>query len=87
MKKTKHAIIRGQQRGISNYVLDLILTYGKPIRKPGNAKEYRINSKLANKIIEQKKQELKRFTHLMEKACGSAVLTVDDKIITQYHLL
>jgi hypothetical protein len=45
MQFSDHAIVRGQQRGISGNMVDLILFYGNHQKRPGNVLEYRIGRK------------------------------------------
>jgi hypothetical protein len=84
MKKTNHAEVRCQQRGISNCQVDLILLHGKKSRRPGGAWEYRLRRKDKNKII----SELKRQINIVEKCAGKAVIIGSDQdtILTTYHL-
>jgi len=42
MKESKHAKIRSQQRGFKAGDAALILEYGIPKKRPGNAIEYRL---------------------------------------------
>ena len=84
MQKTKHAVIRSQQRGIQQKMIDVILTYGTTIRRPGGAWEYRITKQKKNEIIASLKHEIRAI----EKSIGRVVLTTDDQksILTVYHL-
>ena len=81
MNATNHAVIRAQQRGIPQKILDTIIEMGTPIRKPGGAVEYLLRRKDKIKLQE----ELKKFIQNIDKAEGDAVLTIDGKIITVYH--
>jgi hypothetical protein len=45
MRMTSHAKVRAQQRAISEGLIDLILRYGTPERKPGDAIIYTIQQK------------------------------------------
>ncbi|MBC2702951.1 hypothetical protein [Desulfobacula sp.] len=81
MNITKHAIIRCQQRGISEDIIDLIFQLGKPTSRPGGAIEYKINKKDKLKLQAQ----LKKLANRLDKAANKAVLVVKDKVITVYH--
>lgn len=85
MKKTKHAEIRSQQRGVSQEQIDLILSFGKKTRRPGGGWEYRIKKKQKTTAI----SELKRRIRLIEKSADKGVLVNQnlDTIITVYHIL
>ena len=84
MKLSQHAQKRQQQRGISRDIIELILVFGTPRHKPGNATEYLImnedNQRLSN--------DLKRVKNLLEKAKNKAVLVSKDgnDVITTYHM-
>lgn len=81
MNTTNHALIRAQQRGIPQNILDIIIEIGTPIKKPGGAVEYLLRKKDKYKL----QSELKKFIQNIDKAEGDAVLTIDGKIITVYH--
>jgi len=51
MQLTDHAIARSQQRGIPKDYIDMIMEYGTPIRKQGNAYEYKLHKKTKAEII------------------------------------
>lgn len=83
MQFTKHAAVRCQQRGIPEHYIDIIMAYGTPTRKPGNALEYKLDRKTRDRII----RDLKHLMILVDKCTRAAVL-VDgdhDQIITVYH--
>lgn len=84
MKMSKHAIIRSQQRGIPPELIELLIKYGKPTRKPGNALAYSLSRRQANLII----QDAKHFIRVIEKAQGVVAVENNDpaqEIITIYH--
>ncbi len=83
MQFSNHAIARGQQRGISAHIVDLIIRNGQPGRKEGNALEYKIKNRDLARLISNHKHEI----HLLEKARNKAVLVSDegDWVITVYH--
>ena len=83
MKISKHAKKRSQPRAISKNQIDLILEYGHPISKCGNAIEYRVLKRQKNRII----SDLKHLMHIVEKLPKKAVLVSNDgQIITVYNL-
>ena len=83
MKKTKHATMRSQQRGINDPLTKIIIRNGIKVRRPGGAIEYRLTKKRKNEIIAQKKREINK----VESAAGIGILcSVDGNIITVYHL-
>lgn len=83
MKKTQHSIIRCQQRGIRETNLELIMSLGRMIKKPGGALELFIGKKERQQAIHL----LKRRIQDMDKLVGKAVIVSDDgsTIITAYH--
>ncbi|MDY6832130.1 MAG: hypothetical protein SWC96_09890 [Thermodesulfobacteriota bacterium] len=84
MHLTNHARTRTQQRGFNKKHVDLILNYGSPRIKPGNAIEYYIGRKEKNRLIEQMRQKIK----LLESCADKAVLvdSAADTVITTYNL-
>lgn len=80
---SKHAKIRTQQRGISRKLVEIITLLGEPIKRPGNATEFRINRKDKNNVIKL----LKEIIHLLDKSSNvSVILDSDmDEVITVYH--
>jgi hypothetical protein len=84
MKLSAHASKRFQQRGIMSIHYELIMRYGTPTPKPGDAMEYRICGKDKDKII----KNLKSRIQALEK-CTNKVIIVsrDDMILTAYNLI
>jgi len=83
MRQTQHAKLRSQQRAISQSLIDLILRYGTPERKPGDANVFTIHRKSAAAIV----SHLKQLIHKFERARGKGVLVgMNGDIITVYHL-
>ena len=78
---SKHATVRSQQRGIPSQLVDMILKFGTPQRKPGSALEYKLTKRDKTEII----MRLKRFIQVLDKVTGKAVLVVDDDIVTVYQ--
>jgi hypothetical protein len=82
MKLTKHAKIRFQQRGFSKEDIDLLMHFGEPKEKLGNATEYTIKGRDKDIIV----GKLKRIIQRLEKITKKAVLANGDDIITVYNL-
>jgi len=84
MQLSKHAAVRSQQRGIPKAFIEMIMEYGTPTRKPGNALEYRLTKKIRDQII----REHKRVITFLEKCSNKAVLVDGDytEVISVYHL-
>lgn len=84
MELSKHAKIRSQQRSIPENYINMIMQFGTPTRRPGNALEYKINRKSKNHVI----SHLKHLINIVDKCSKKAVL-VDaenlNKIITVYN--
>lgn len=83
MHLTKHAAVRCQQRGIPEHYIEMIMEYGSPTRKPGNAIEYKLDRKTRDRLI----SHLKHLMTLVDKCTKAAVLVDGDHshIITVYH--
>jgi len=84
MQLSKHAEIRAQQRGIPKDYIEMIMEYGTPTRKPGNALEYKMHKKTRDQVMRQ----LKQLMILIDRCANKAVLVDGDQkeIITVYHL-
>jgi hypothetical protein len=82
MQFSQHAKVRGQQRGIPEEVIEIIVGYGEPASKNGGATEFRIKERHRGAII----GDLKRLIRLFERSAKKAVLMADDtgQIITVY---
>lgn len=83
MTISKHAAIRGQQRGISRQHIAMLLEYGKPENKPGGATAYRLSRRILKEISGSKaagvSQLLDKLRHQVI-ICGS-----DGVVLTCYH--
>lgn len=74
MNMSDHARARSRQRGIPIDNMEIILSYGTPIKKKGKATEYRFLEKDAKRLIQK-----------FDKLVGKAVLVSDDEtVITTY---
>lgn len=83
MTMSHHAKKRSQQRGIPSNIIDLILQIGSPLKRPGNATEYRVRKKDKQKVI----QHLKGLIQEIDKVTGKAVIVSDDdNVITVYPI-
>lgn len=81
MDISRHATARSQQRGIPKDLVDLIIEFGTPQRKPGGAVEYSVRKKDRNRMM----IHLKHLFNRLEKISNKAVLVIDDQVITVYH--
>ena len=85
MELSKHAEIRFQQRSIPKDYIDMIMEYGTPTRKPGNAFEYKLHRKSRDRVI----SHLKHLITVVDKCTKKAVLVDADNVcdvITVYNL-
>jgi hypothetical protein len=84
MQLSRHAKRRSQQRAIPKDYIEMIMEFGTPIRKPGNAFEYKLHKKNKDRII----SHLKHLLSAVDKCTKKAVLVdadnVDD-VITVYN--
>lgn len=83
MKKSKHAEIRLQQRGIKTSHIQLILKYGVVKSKSGGAYEYFIPKSSIDKIRLEFKQKLQDLDKISKS--NKTVLLKDNTIITAYN--
>jgi hypothetical protein len=83
MEFSRHARKRLRQRGIREECVELIVNYGTPTKKPGNAWEYRLTKKDKRRAI----QNIKHQLQLLDKADMKAVIVSEDagKVVTIYH--
>jgi len=75
MELTGHANKRSRQRGFQEGDVELIMSFGTPITRPGNAVEFQMRRKNIKHIV----QALDRISH-------KAVLINQEKVITVYNL-
>lgn len=80
MNKTKHFIKRQQQRGIPDYILEIIEKHGKYLRAPGGATKIYLGNREFQNII----HETKHFLHMLDKARGGTVIVHDRNMLTIY---
>lgn len=81
MLPTNHLKVRCQQRGISKDQVDIIVTYGRKIRRPGGAWKYILHKRDKDRIISMLKNEIQ----VVEKSTDTAVIVCDGAILTTYH--
>jgi len=80
MKLTKHAEVRKNQRGFSNFSLELIENFGEHRKAPGGVTRIFLGNKEYQKAV----QELKKVIQLLDKAKGGSVIIDGNQIITVY---
>jgi hypothetical protein len=71
---------RQRQRGISDYLLDIIEENGKYLRAPGGA----IKIQLGNREYQNIVHETKRFLQVLDKAKGGTIIIQDSDMLTVY---
>ena len=83
MVLTEHALIRSQQRGISNEVIRIVAQHGTMTPRPGGAVGYEVTKRDANQMI----TDLRRLIHHLERAARVRLIAPSDQpdtIITVY---
>lgn len=77
MELTRHATIRGQQRVFQSDDIALIVIFGTPIKRPGNASQYIITKKDKTRLIQS-----------LDRIQNKAVLVNNetDMILTAYNI-
>ncbi|MDP2160426.1 MAG: hypothetical protein Q8K02_08095 [Flavobacterium sp.] len=80
MNKTKHLVKRQCQRGISDYLLNIIEENGKYRRVPGGG----IKIHLGNREYQNIVHETKRFLQVLDKAKGGTIIIHDSDMLTVY---
>ena len=80
---SNHASKRMQQRGITREQIDIILQFGKPLRRPGDALAYSISKRDRDKAIQYFKEKIQTI----EKTKNKVVLVDSEgnEIITSYN--
>jgi hypothetical protein len=85
MKITAHAVKRCRQRGIPEYLLEIIQDYGSRKQRPYGAKLVSIGKKDLDKIIHELKTIIQQVDKLKKKKV-SIIMAEDKKtIITTYR--
>ena len=80
MKNTYHSEKRMQQRGVTNRVLDFVLSNGQQDEAPGGAVKYFFGEK----EYQQEMNRLKEYEKLLERAKNTIVIVRDDTVLTTY---
>jgi hypothetical protein len=80
MKKTYHSEMRMQQRGVTNGVLDIVLSNGHQDETPGGAVKYFFGKK----EYQQEMDRIKEYQKLLERAKNTMVIVRDERILTTY---
>ena len=80
MNLTRHANTRMQQRGFSQFTVDMILQHGSQVEAPAGAIKLSIGKKEHQRIV----SEMKRAIQAMDKAKGGSLIISGDNIITAY---
>lgn len=86
MNITAHAIRRCKQRGIPEYMLQLIMEMGSGEIRPGNATLFTIGKKEADNIIHELKAMIQQLDRLKRTKIGAVVAEGNDTIITGYKI-
>jgi len=80
MWKTRHAVKRQRQRGISDFIMKLIECYGKYEVAPGGA----MRITLGNREYQMIAGEIKWHLQQLDKARRGTLVVKDDRLITVY---
>lgn len=81
MKKTHHAEVRMNQRGLSDSIIEIILSNGHQIQAPGGGVKIFFGKKEFAKIM----NKIKRYQKLLERAKNGTLIVKDDEILTLYR--
>ena len=77
---TDHAEIRCQQRGLSKFIVDLILEFGNCSPAPGGATKVSLGKREHQRLS----SELKKTLQTLDKAKGGNLILSDQTVITAY---
>lgn len=80
MNKTKHLIKRQSQRGISDYLLDIIEKNGRYEPAPGGATKIYLGNREYQNLV----HETKRFLQILDKAKGGTIIFHNQDMLTVY---
>ena len=80
VKTTKHAKIRMQQRGFSDFSLKVIHRFGREEKAPGGATRIILGKREHQQVV----GEFKKMIQMLDKAKGGKVISCNDEIITVY---
>ena len=79
--RQKHYQKRARQRGISEPLIQLIISYGRRSRRPGGAEAVR----LGGKGVDAATKDIKKVLQEVPKLRDVVVVTRNDEIVTVYH--
>ncbi len=79
--RNKHYQKRARQRGISEPLIQLIISYGKFSRRPGGAEAVR----LGGKGVHAATKDIKKILQEVSKLRDVVVVTRGGQIVTVYH--
>lgn len=80
MKLNKHSIKRKQQRGFSDFSLNIIKKFGRSEKAPGGA----LKIFLGKREYQNTVAEFKKAIQLLDKAKGGNLIVDGDEMITVY---
>jgi len=80
MRISRHARVRSQQRGMSEFAIQMILQHGKISFAPGGTRKIFLGNKEHSKIV----GELKKTIQELDHAKGGTLIFNNDQIITVY---
>jgi len=80
MNKTKHFVKRQCQRGIPDYLVNIIEENGAYLQAPGGA----IKIKLGNREYQNLVHEIKYLLQILDKAKGGTIIIRDQEMLTVY---
>lgn len=80
MNKTKHLIKRQCQRGIPDYLLNVIEENGKYLKAPGGATKIHLGNREYQNIV----HKTKRFLQILDKAKGGTIIIQGQDMLTVY---
>ena len=80
MNKTRHFIMRQSQRGIPDYLINVIEKNGKYLNAPGGATKIHLGNREYQNIV----RETKRFLQILDKAKGGTIIIHDSDMLTVY---
>lgn len=80
VKTNKHAKIRKQQRGFSDFSLTVIHRFGREEKAPGGATRIILGKREHQQVV----GEFKKMIQMLDKAKGGKVIFCNDEIITVY---
>lgn len=86
MKITEHAAKRCKQRGIPEYLVDVILESGSSESKPGNATLFKVGKRELDLMIHELKAVIQQLDRLKRTKVGAIVADGDRAVLTTYKI-